>query len=36
MEVDKTEKAEEPEEDLDEGVVVNPDPDAPESDVVDR
>ena len=38
MEVDKTEKADDPEEDLDDGVVVNPDPepDATESDEVVR
>ena len=38
MEVDRTEKAEDPEEDLDEGVVVNPEPepDATESDEVVR
>ena len=38
MEVDRTEKAEDPDEDLDDGVVVNPDPepDATESDEVVR
>ena len=36
VEVDKTEKADEPEDDLDEGVVVKPERDTAESDDVDR